>query len=1178
MRFNEVKNILIESEGYRDIKKSIEKETYPIGIYGVSDSARAYLIACLFQREDKNIFIFADSDLNARAIYEDLLLYEERVYFLPGKEVVFYNADAISGDLRWERLRVIKELLKDEKKIIVSSVDLLASKYMPLSYYRDYSFSFKKGDIVNFSVLAKKLIEMGYERCELTENKGQFSLRGGILDLYSPTEDFPIRIELFGDEIDTLRTFNPESQRSLDSIEKVDIFPAREIIIDKKSLIRGRNLILKDLEDITNDKSFRKVLGEEGFNKLKTIVKGNVESLEESWSFETVDSYLEYFFEKSESFFDYMDDSFVFLDSTDRSLGRIKSLLDEFSQKYTTFLQRGDIMPRQGEILLKEDEILGEIKGLKLFTINEFIKSERDIAPKSIVKLDFRSIYNFRGQLDMMIEDIKLRKEKGYSIIILSGTKSRGERLLDTLKDRGIEAIYRERPNKLESGLIVISYGSQLKGFESPELKFSLFSDAEVFGEGGKDKKKGRRRVTGKGIEKIRSFDDLRKGEYVVHVNHGIGIYKGIRQINSLGATKDYLEIAYDSNDKLFIPVDQLDLLSKYIGNEGSSPKVSRLSTAEWGKLKVKAKESIDKIAKEIVELYAKRSTIKGFAFSKDTDWQRAFEEDFPFEETKDQLLSIDEIKKDMEATRVMDRLLCGDVGYGKTEVAMRAAFKAVMDGKQVAVLVPTTILAEQHYKNFKRRFEDYSVNVDMVSRFRTAKNVKETLDKLRQGNVDIVIGTHKLLGKETKFYDLGLLIIDEEQRFGVKHKEKLKELKTSVDVLTLSATPIPRTLNMSMTGVRDISLIESPPEDRFPIQTYVLEQNDQLIRDAILREMGRKGQVYFVYNKVSEIDNMATYLKKLIPEAEFGVAHGQLSERELENRMLAFMDGQYDVLVCSTIIETGLDIQNVNTIIVADADKMGLSQLYQLRGRVGRTNRLAYAYLTYRKDKVLTEVAEKRLKALKDFTDLGSGFKIAMKDLEIRGAGNMMGKAQHGHMAAIGYDLYIRMLDEAVKKLTGKIENERIDTTIDIKINAYIPSSYIKDEVIKIQIYKKIAAIENRDDFMEVKEELEDRFSKIPEEVYNLMEIAELKSLASGLGILEVKDLGERVNLIFKDNRAITDGMVDVFINDYKKLVKIEKSKANEERVLISFNYKGGKRELIRELKQFFKLLIKRR
>jgi transcription-repair coupling factor (superfamily II helicase) len=686
----------------------------------------------------------------------------------------------------------------------------------------------------------------------------------------------------------------------------------------------------------------------------------------------------------------------------------------------------------------------------------------------------------------------------------------------------------------------VITFGNQLRGFEYPELKVSVISDKEVFGE-TKRKKTSKPK---KGVSKIKSFTELKLGDYVVHTNHGIGVYRGIKQLELEGHKKDYLQLTYDNGDMLYVPVDQLDLVQKYIGQEGKKPKINKLGGSEWAKAKSKVKRSIEEIAEDLVKLYAMRSTIKGHSYQKDTVWQKQFEEEFPYDETPDQLSAIEEIKKDMQSDKPMDRLLCGDVGYGKTEVAIRAAFKAVMDGKQVAFLVPTTILAEQHYNNFVQRFSDFPVKVDMVSRFRTPTQQKVTLKAVKEGNVDILIGTHRLLQKDIQFKDLGLLIIDEEQRFGVTHKERLKEFKKNIDSLTLSATPIPRTLHMSLVGVRDISVIETPPEERYPIQTYVVEFNDQLIRDAIMREMNRGGQVYFVYNRVETIRDMASFIQKLVPEARVAVGHGQMSERELEDVVLGFVKNEFDILVSTTIIETGMDIPNVNTIIINDADKMGLSQLYQLRGRVGRSNRIAYAYLTYKKDKILTEVAEKRLRAIKEFTELGSGFKIAMKDLEIRGAGNMMGSSQHGHMAAIGYDLYCRMLEDMVRLIKGEIEKEPIETTVELKVDAFIPGDYINDEMQKIEVYKKIAAINSFDDMMEIQDELIDRFSDIPTSVENLMNIAYVRSIAKVLGIEEIKERRDELWFQFESKDWIKNELVSALIGEYSKSISFKEEK----------------------------------
>ena len=1163
MRLDRIKELIGTARGFDQVRQGIAEKRFPVGVYGLADSARAAFISAFFHDTKENLYIFSWSDMEARAIYEDLMLWELEVWYLPPRELVFYDADAVSGDLRWERLKVLREIAAPGKRIIVSTVESFLSAWMPLDYFQRYTFQLNTGDYLDLENLARRLVESGYERAEITEGRGQFSLRGGIIDIFSPVAAFPVRVELFGDEIETIRTFNPETQRSLDHVTTAEVFPSKEIIIDKPALVMGRDNIRRELDDLRGDKAHRKTLGPEAWDKLQGIVRKNLEALEETWSFETIDSYLPYFFESPASLFDYIGTGFILLDDSVRTLGKLDSAAREFHEQYETFLARGEILPGQSRIMVEREGILAGLTSGRVLSLNDIVRTDPVLPPRHLANFEASTIYHFHGQLEMLVEDIVHRKKTAWHTMILSGTRSRGERLESTLRDRDIEAVYRDQVGEIPPGGAIITFGNQKKGFEFRDIRLAVISDAEVFGDTSQKKK--RRAVKGKGIEKIHSYDDLKRGEYVVHVNHGIGIYQGMKQIETQGAVKDYLEISYERNDRLFIPVDQLDLIQKYIGNEAAAPKITRLGGQEWAKAKAKVRQNVDKVAEEIVRLYAQRSQIRGYEFSRDTPWQQEFEDEFQYEETPDQLTSIDEIKRDMEAPRVMDRLLCGDVGYGKTEVAMRAAFKAVMDGKQVAVLVPTTILAEQHYNNFRRRFEGFATNIDMISRFRTASQVRDSLVRLKEGNVDIIIGTHKLLGKNVVFKDLGLLIIDEEQRFGVTHKEKLKDLKATVDVLTLSATPIPRTLNMSMTGIRDISLIETPPDDRYPIQTYVVEFNEQLVRDAILREKSRSGQCFFVYNRVQDIERMANYLKQLVPEVEFGIGHGQLSERELEDVMVDFMAGRFDVLVSSTIIETGLDIPNVNTIIIYDADKLGLSQLYQLRGRVGRTNRIAYAYLTYRRDKVLTEVAEKRLKALKDFTELGSGFRIAMRDLEIRGAGNMMGKAQSGHMAAVGYDLYIRMLDEAVKKLTGQTQGSGPDTVVDIRVDAYIPREYIPDEVLKIQMYKKIAAIETREDYFAVKAELEDRFSDIPDPTYTLMDVALVRAKSKRLGITEIRDRGSYLAIVFQTQSWKAE-FVAVIMAGYAQRARI----TSTGQPVVEFLYQSSKERLLRDLGKF--------
>ena len=1131
MRLQGVMQPLKDNMKFKSITEKISEKTFPINIYGISESGKSYIINGIFEENDNSMVVVTHSDVDAKNLYEDLSFYTTDVFYFPVREVVFYNVDAISGDLRWARLKVIKEILQNErKKIKVTSIDALTSLYTPKEYYLRYSMIIKTGDDIDLKEISKSLLQCGYERVEVVEGKGEFSFRGGILDVFPPTSAYPYRVELFGDEVDSIRTFNTESQRSIEKVEEFSIFPSKEVIVDDECRSRAVQNINEELKKVIANVSKE---NKESVEKIKGIVGKNIELLNNTYYFETIDSYLPFFYEKLDSFFDYLQGYTFVVDDFKRSSGKMESIYYEFNENYMSFLQRGDILPSQNSLLLNKGELESKLENSSLITLSSFLNKSDGLFNTVDIGFEEVTLNKYNGQLNMLIEDIQERKEKKYKTVILEGTRPRGERLVKTIMEKGIFSTYKDSIDKIEAGEVVITFGNLLRGFDYPELELSIISDKDIFGE--TRRKRSGKAVRKKGVAKITSFAELKPGDYVVHANHGIGVYKGIKQMAAGGTTRDYLDIVYDNGDKLYVPVDQLDLVQKYIGSEGNSPKINKLGGAEWQKAKAKARKSINEIAQDLVKLYAARATLKGHSFGKDTEWQRQFEDEFPYEETPDQLASLEEIKRDMESDKPMDRLLCGDVGYGKTEVAIRAAFKAVMDGKQVAFLVPTTILADQHYNNFIKRFSDFPIKIDMISRFRTPKQQKATLQALKEGNVDILIGTHRLVSKDIVFKDLGLLIVDEEQRFGVAQKEKIKGMKKNVDVLTLSATPIPRTLHMSLTGVRDISVIETPPEDRYPIQTYVVEQNDQLIRDAILREIGRGGQVYFVYNRVESIDSMANYIRDLVPECKVGIMHGQMTEKELETEMIAFMNKEYDVLVCTTIIETGIDISNVNTMIVHNADKMGLSQLYQLRGRVGRANRIAYAYFIYTKDKILTEVAEKRLKALKDFTELGSGFKIAMRDLEIRGAGNMMGSSQHGHMASIGYDLYCRMLEDTIKLIKGEIENEPIETSVDIKVDAFIPSSYITDEIQKIEVYKKIAAIENINDFMEIKSELEDRYSSIPDSVYNLMDIAYIKSICKGLYIEDIKETAKELRFKFVKGYKGFEGIYSVLLKQYK-------------------------------------------
>ena len=1156
MRFSGLIQPLREDREFINVIDSINKNKFPTGVFGLSESARSYFIYSLYEEMNKPFVVVTDNDVEAKKIYEDLSLYIPNVYYFPTREVAFYSIDAISGDLRWERIKVLKEILKRGRKIIVTSIEAFAAQYAPIELFRKYSYKVALGDTIDLKEFNHKLVFSGYERVETVENKGQYSIRGGIIDIFTPTSSMPYRVELFGDEVDSIRTFNTNSQRSIEKVNKIDIFPAKEIILEENDIETGYKKIKTELEIAR--KSLNSKEDTEAEEKLTGIINRNLETLKETSGFQTIDSYLPFFYDSPSTFFDYVKDAIIIMDDDVRCKGKLNSVYFEFRDSYESFLKKGDILPSQGKLLINEQEVYERFNESKVINMMGIEKSNGFLKPVTSSSFKAITLSGFGGVMDLLLDEIVKKKQDGYKTVILCGSKPRGERFVNTIKERGIEATYRSELQNIQFGEVVVTFGNQTKSFEYPELKVCVISDKELFGE----TKRRAKKVSKKGVNKLKSFTELKPGDYVVHVNHGIGVYKGINQLEVDGHKKDYLEISYSSDDKLFVPVEQLDLVQKYIGSEGNSPKVSKLGGPEWNKAKNKVKKAINEIAEELVKLYAIRSATTGYKYSKDTVWQKQFEEEFPYDETPDQISAIQDIKNDMESGKVMDRLLCGDVGFGKTEVAVRAAFKAVMEGKQVAFLVPTTILAEQHYNNFIKRFSDFPIKVDMLSRFRTSAQQKSTIKSLKEGNVDILIGTHRILQKDIQFKDLGALVVDEEQRFGVTHKEKIKNLKKNVDVLTLTATPIPRTLHMSLTGVRDISVIETPPEERYPVQTYVVEYNDQLIRDAIMREINRDGQIFFVYNRVETINEMAAKISSLVPEVKIAVAHGQMTERELETVMHGFLKKEYDVLLCTTIIETGIDIQNVNTMIIYDADRMGLSQLYQLRGRVGRTNRMAYAYFTYRKDKILAEVAEKRLKAIKEFTALGSGFKIAMRDLEIRGAGNMMGSAQHGHMAAIGYDLYCRMLDDAIRQYKGEEDFHLIETTIEIKVDAYIPNAYIEDELQKIEIYKKIAAIETKEEFNDVQEEIEDRFSNIPKSVDNLMIIAYLKAIAKEMGIIEIKDKIDFLNIKFENKDRISEKLVAGLIKNYSKSITF---KAGEKPIIV-YSLKDVKRDNILE------------
>lgn len=1056
----------------------------------------------------KYMLIVTSDEAKARKMCDDASFFNREAIYYPAKDAIFYSADVHGNQITGERLRCISRIINhsctgEGVLTVVTTMDGIADRLIPVERFKEAVITLDYSSEIDTERLAKKLVAMGFVRTGMVENKGEFAIRGGIIDIFSYTDEAPVRIELWDTEVDSIRMFDVESQRSIERLQSYSIFPATEYIFTEDELKNGLYNIKKecDMQLKCFDYGKRKRTKEQieagnNLNKLVADVErtGNYEKFTDTIVADTV-GLAEYFPEEN---------TLVVLDEPNRLKECNELTLYEYNESMKNRLAAGYVLPSQTNKVKAMNEIIGDLRNNK-----KLILTTLDYKPEGF-EIDYsmyitaRSISSYNNSFEYLAKDLEKYKKNGYTTILVCSSRTRALRIVDDLGKLGIASFYSEDFNKdYGSGLIIVTYGSLHKGFEYPVLSFVVIAENDIFS-ARKMKKLKKKKHDGKNIA---SFNELNIGDYVVHESHGLGVYKGIEKIQVEGVEKDYIKIAYANNGNLYVLATQLDRLQKYANQDTEKkPKLNSLGGVEWKKTKAKVTGAVEEVAKELVRLYAIRQKVEGYRFSQDTVWQKEFEEMFPYEETDDQLNAIDDTKKDMESGRVMDRLICGDVGYGKTEVAIRAAFKAVQDGKQVAYLVPTTVLASQHFSTFEERMKGFPVNVGQLSSFRTSAQNKKTIEGLRNGTIDVVIGTHRVLSKDVQFKDLGLLIIDEEQRFGVAHKEKIKELKNNIDVLTLSATPIPRTLHMSLVGIRDMSVLEEPPVDRHPIQTFVTEHNDEMIREAVTRELARNGQVYYVYNKVRDIEERAEYIQNLVPDAVVAYAHGQMDKRMLEKIMYAFVNGEIDVLVSTTIIETGMDIPNCNTMIIENADQFGLSQLYQLRGRVGRSTRTSYAFLMYKRDKMISEVAEKRLSAIKEFSDLGSGFKIAMKDLEIRGAGNVLGKSQHGHMAAVGYDLYCKMLNQAVNNLKG-IKNEySFETTVDLEVDAYIPASYIKSEYQKLDIYKRIAALETREELSDMKDELSDRYGSIPSCASNLLMVALIKSKAHKIGIMEIK------------------------------------------------------------------------
>ena len=1078
---------------YCRLKEAMLKNEGAAAVFGLGEAHRAHMAAALFCDTGKTVLVITANEASASRIREEAAAYTEKAVHMPYRDMPLAGRGTVSSaGIGARRMAVLTDLLSGFPALITVSAPALLQRLAPPAAIRSMTHTVSVGDVIPPKELLAKFIAAGYERVEVCEAKGQVCLRGGYLDIFPITAENPVRIEFFDEDVDTMRTYDALTQRSIENTDSVTVPPASETPLTETARRKGLAAVKKRprLEEM-----------------FETLSAGGTPA--------DAALYLPLFYDDA-YLQDYLpEDAIILIDEPQRVEESAKMAYTEHVDTVGALLADGNAEGEQAELLGKPSVILESLDTPRTAMLFALTRTYGLIAPKCLFRFETRPATKYLAAQDLLAADIASWRKTGTTVAIYAG--GHAVRLQDQLLDMDVHAAVTDSLGRLlVPGEVIIIGESIEKGFEYPEIKLVAVSEAELYGSVQK-----KRTVQTKKRPQL-AFSELAVGDLVVHELHGVGRFVGVITLTVGGVTRDYLHLVYAGSEKLYIPTDQLDRVQKYIGGEEEKVRLSKLGSGEWQKTVSRTRESVKKLAFDLVRLYGERMNRKGFRFSPDTSWQTRLEENFPYEETPDQLTSIAEIKKDMESDRVMDRLLCGDVGYGKTEVALRAAFKAVMDSKQVAFLVPTTILAQQHYNTLAARFSGFPVNVALLSRFKAGKDEKAILEGLEKGSIDVVVGTHKLLGKSVKFKDLGHLIIDEEQRFGVGHKEQIKNIRQSVDVLTLSATPIPRTLHMSMTGIRDMSVIETPPEQRYPVQTYVMEYSDGIAREAILKEIGRGGQVFFVYNKVRNMEHFAEKLRALVPEARIGYAHGQMNERQLEKTMLDFMEHEYDVLLCSTIIESGLDISNVNTIFIYDADKMGLSQLYQLRGRVGRGARLGYAYLTFERNKVLTEVAEKRLSAIREFTQFGAGFKIAMRDLEIRGAGNLLGPEQHGHMAAVGYDLYCKIVNSAVQEAKGEPMPRTVETVMDVPLSAAIPPSYIARETERLSMYKRIALIGAREDLYDVQDELIDRYGDIPEETQNLLDIALIKAEASRAFVSQLSVRDGEVRFTFDKDAPI--------------------------------------------------------
>ena len=1095
---NPLVKVLANSSNYMSLIKNINGEKQnKLSITGLTDSSKAWMVYAITQNTNKNSIVVCNNMFQVNKFIQDLKFYsnDTEIVYLPARSIQYYDIEAESKDIANQRMYAIERILSGKKNIVVTTIDALLVKMFPNTRYKGEEFSVKVGDSIQINTLVEKLAKFGFERTENVEGKGQFAVRGGIIDVFCLNNDLPYRIEFFGDEVDSIRTFDQITQRSIDTVKKIDMSQVSENYVTKEKI----DAVVSQLKEFVKDEKLN--------TELKENIKEDIEKIKEGALENLIDKYFNILVKRPENLLDYLKDYNVFMDEPSKCKEKAKNIAYENIETIKVLAQREYIYMPFVNTYLSFEEIETKLQNemlsiyLERISIDKIVQRNRAVYNFSIKEANF-----YKSSLEVLNLDIERAKDK--AVLLVFPTDTRYMQVKNYLQDNKIHV--EEVSNifaldDLETEKVYITKGIMSGGFYSDE--FEILVIAEPVSGVSTTTKRIRKTQNG---QKINTYADLQEGDYVVHENHGIGIYRGVETIKVQDVQKEYIKIEYADKGMLYVPIAQLDCVGKYVCDDNAKPKINTLGSKEWTKTKTKVKAHVKEIAKELMLLYAKREKLRGFAFEKDTPWQKEFEDSFEYELTRDQKTSLEEIKEDMESDKPMDRLLCGDVGYGKTELALRAAFKAVMSNKQVAYLVPTTVLALQQYRTFESRMKDFGVRVEFLSRFKTKKEQTKILKDLVDGKIDIIIGTHRILSKDVFFKDLGLLIIDEEHRFGVKDKEAIKVLKETVDVLSMTATPIPRTLHMSMIGIRGMSTLSEPPMERLPVHTYVLEYNDEVIKEAIEKELSRDGQVIYLNNRVNKLDEIVGRIRRLVPEARIGVAHGQMPPDMVEDVMLQFINHEIDIIVCTTILESGIDVPNANTLVVEDSDTLGLAQLYQIRGRVGRSNRLAYAYLTYEADKALSEVSQKRLKAIKDFTEFGSGFKIALRDLEIRGAGNLLGKEQHGHMAKVGYELYVALLEKAIREeKEGKDATSKEDVSkevkIDINVSAYISDLYIKDPIQKIDMYQKISDIKNEEDSMEVVDELLDRFGDIPKETENLIKIVEIRNKARKLGITRI-------------------------------------------------------------------------